>query len=240
LHVDERVLYGFCDSYSRLWNREKGTISCLSRRIMSDYARVKVYADCLDTGGNKAQMKRLEQFIHTGIPYLLVLAVILQRLLIAHPPNFVPLFASLLFFAVARPRREYWIPLVGLAAVDVFLTTQQYGYALTADHAITWIWSAAAMLVGAEAMGGKLTALRGMGVALASAVGFFLISNFAVWAVWQMYPHTMSGLAACYAAAVPFFRNSFVAEGVAGAVLFGVAGLVWEPRLALNARGMHS
>jgi hypothetical protein len=185
-------------------------------------------------------MKRIASIVHAGVPYLLIVAVVAQRLLIEHPANFVPLFACLLFFAAMRPRREFWIPLAGLAAADVFLTTQHYGYAFTVDHAIIWIWSAAAMLVGAEVLGGKLTALRGMAVAMSSAIGFFLISNFAVWAVWQMYPHTVSGLVACYAAAIPFFRNSFVAEGVTSAVLFGVAGLVQEPRLALGARGIHS
>ena len=34
-----------------------------------------------------------------------------------------------------------------------------------------------------------------------------VISNFAVWAAWNMYPKTLAGLATAYGAALPFFRN---------------------------------
>jgi len=38
-----------------------------------------------------------------------------------------------------------------------------------------------------------------------------------------MYPKTLSGLAACYVAALPFFRNSLVAEMLTSSLLFGLA-----------------
>ena len=38
-----------------------------------------------------------------------------------------------------------------------------------------------------------------------------------------MYPKTLSGLAACYVAALPFFRNSVVAELLCSSLLFGLA-----------------
>ena len=37
---------------------------------------------------------------------------------------------------------------------------------------------------------------------------FFLISNFAVWAAWEMYPKNFSGLMTSYTLAIPFFRNA--------------------------------
>jgi hypothetical protein len=58
-----------------------------------------------------------------------------------------------------------------------------------------------------------------IGAALASSVSFFLISNFSSWASWtDMYPRTLSGLMAAYAAGLPFFRRS-----VEGDLLFTAA-----------------
>jgi len=41
-----------------------------------------------------------------------------------------------------------------------------------------------------------------------------------------MYPHTMSGLGACYVAALPFYRNDLISTGIVAGVLFGVPVLV--------------
>jgi hypothetical protein len=49
------------------------------------------------------------------------------------------------------------------------------------------------------------------GACLAGSVQFFVVSNFAVW-LFQGgllgYPETLAGLMQCYAAALPFFRNT--------------------------------
>ena len=50
---------------------------------------------------------------------------------------------------------------------------------------------------------------------------FFLVSNFAVWAEWQMYPRTLAGLGACYVAALPFFRSSLTSELCFSLLCFG-------------------
>jgi hypothetical protein len=56
------------------------------------------------------------------------------------------------------------------------------------------------------------------GACLVGSVQFFIVSNFAVW-LFQGgllgYPETLAGLIQCYAAALPFFRNT-----VGGDVLF--------------------
>jgi len=181
-------------------------------------------------------MKRVETTLSTILPYLLILAVAVLRLAVAHPGNFVPLFSCVLFFGAMRTRREFAFPLLVLMAVDVLLTTRQYGYVLTADHAITWIWYAAVMLLGAMVVGAKASPVRGAAVALLAAAGFFAVSNFAVWVMWQMYPHTAAGLVACYAAAVPFFRNSMIAEGSASLLLFALPGLVRGTLAATRTR----
>ena len=100
-----------------------------------------------------------------------------------------------------------------------------YAYPLSADHLVTWLWYAAVLL-----LGGKLKdnagSLRVGGAALVASVSFFLVSNFAVWAVWEMYPKTLAGLAACYVAALPFFRHSVAGDLFFTAVFFGIGALV--------------
>jgi hypothetical protein len=38
-----------------------------------------------------------------------------------------------------------------------------------------------------------------------------------------MYPKTIGGLGACYIAALPFFRNSFVSETIFSVLIFSLA-----------------
>jgi hypothetical protein len=55
---------------------------------------------------------------------------------------------------------------------------------------------------------------------------FFLASNYAVWVAGDMYPRTFSGLLACYAAAIPFYRNDLVSTTIVAGLAFGVPVLV--------------
>lgn len=171
-------------------------------------------------------MRQVERFLTMLFPYLLILAVVLLRLAVVLPGNFLPVFACLLFFGATRTRREFALPLLALVAADIALTTHHYGYAFSLDQAITWIFYAAVLLLGSLAVAIKDSPLRAASLSLGSAVAFFLVSNFAVWALWQMYPHTGAGLVACYVAALPFFRNSFLAEGLFGLALFALPGLI--------------
>ena len=68
---------------------------------------------------------------------------------------------------------------------------------------------------------------------------FFLISNYAVWTVSShrvplasdMYAHTFSGLIACYAAAIPFYRNDLFSTAIVAGLAFGMPVLVRRARL---------
>ena len=45
-----------------------------------------------------------------------------------------------------------------------------------------------------------------VGGSLASSLIFFITTNFATWALSEIYPHTLAGLTTCYVAALPFYR----------------------------------
>src|SRR2546427_12070648 len=56
---------------------------------------------------------------------------------------------------------------------------------------------------------------------LLGAVQFFIVTNFAVWQFLSGFPHTASGLLACYLAGIPFFWNTLAGDAFYAALLFG-------------------
>jgi hypothetical protein len=50
---------------------------------------------------------------------------------------------------------------------------------------------------------------------------FFVITNFAVWALLGSFPRTPAGLMACYMAGPPLFRNTLGGDAIYAALLFG-------------------
>jgi hypothetical protein len=167
------------------------------------------------------------------LAYLFVAVAVAVRFL-PHPFAFTPVGAALLFFGARMPRKQAWIPVALLAASDVYLTIGWYGYPLTADHLLTWAWYAVIVLLGGL-LSGNVRPARLAGASLVTSVSFFLVSNFAVWVVWNMYPKTAAGLMMSYAAAVPFFRNTVISDLLFTAVLFGIGALVGTARNAEEA-----
>ena len=154
------------------------------------------------------------------LAYLFVLFAVAVRFM-PHPLAFTPVAAALLYFGARGPKRQLWAPLALLAVSDVILTKILYSDPLTWDHFVTWAWYAAILLLGTQ-LRENTNWLRVGGAALASSVSFFVVSNFAVWACWNMYPKTLAGLMTCYAAALPFFRRGVAGDMVFTAVMFGV------------------
>jgi hypothetical protein len=68
---------------------------------------------------------------------------------------------------------------------------------------------------------GRRRPLPILGGALAGSVLFFVLTNFGVWAIGDIYPKTLAGLSACYIAAIPFFRGTLEGDLLYTLVLFG-------------------
>lgn len=67
----------------------------------------------------------------------------------------------------------------------------------------------------------KVDALRVAGYSIGSAAMFFGVTNFFVWLSSGMYPLDSTGFIACYAAAIPFFKNTLLGTLFWSALLFG-------------------
>lgn len=172
--------------------------------------------------------------------YLLIVVAVLSRL-IPHAGwfNFTAVGGALLYFGARRPWREMLAPLAVLMATDYVLTVYTYHYSFHWTAYIpTWIWYAAAIALGQILLGARTTFPRLAAAVVLGPTSFFLISNFAVWAGGNMYPHSFSGLIACYVAALPFYGNDVASTVIVAGLAFGIPALLrrWN-HAALPAAG---
>jgi len=152
------------------------------------------------------------------LAYIFVIFAVAMRIL-PHPLGFTPVGAALLFFGARGRRRQLWVPLVLLALSDLVLNKFTYGYPFTMDQIASWAWYAGMLWLGTR-LRENARPLPIVAAALAGSISFFLLSNLAVWFVWDMYPKTVSGLMACYAAGVPFFRRALEGDVLFTALMF--------------------
>jgi hypothetical protein len=152
---------------------------------------------------------------------IFVLAVLTRFLFVSHVPAFTPVFGALLFAgARLRKRDAIWFPVTVLAVCDWILTTRVFHMEMKWEHSLTTLAFAAMASIGGL-LRHKISVWRFAGGAVSGSTAYFLISNFGVWLGWGLYPHTWRGLAICYVAALPYYRNSLVSTVVVGALLFG-------------------
>jgi hypothetical protein len=162
--------------------------------------------------------------------YLLLLVAVLSRFL-PHAGlwNFTAVGGALLYFGARRSWREMLVPMAALTATDYFLTVYTYHYAFAwASYLPTWAWYLAVMALGQILLRSRTTVVRVAAGTLLGPTSFFVVSNYAAWASgWAFpYPHTLSGLTACYAAAVPFYCNDLASTAIVAGLAFGVPVLV--------------
>lgn len=156
---------------------------------------------------------------------LMVLAAITR--LFPHPPNFAPVAAIGLFGATYFSRRwmSIALPFITLFLSDLVLNNVYPKYFDTFTLITNWwIYAAFALAIalGWFTLRGKTFSPERIAVvALASSLIFFIVTNFAHWAVFSMYPKTPQGLLTCYVAALPFLKYSILGDLFFSAVLFG-------------------
>jgi hypothetical protein len=160
--------------------------------------------------------------------YLLLLVAILSRLL-PHSGwfNFTAVGGALLYFGARRSWREMLAPLAAFMATDFILTSYVYHYTFHwLDYAPTWIWYAAAMVLGQILLRARTSFVRFGAAVVLGPTSFFVLSNFPVWFSGTMYSHDFKGLVTCYAAAIPFYRNDLISTTLVAGLAFGIPVLV--------------
>ena len=143
----------------------------------------------------------------------------------AYPWNFSPILALSLFGGAlyASRRLVYLVPLATylLGDVGIWLVTGRADWALYGGQPLVYL-SVALVATCGFLMRGHRSWGRLAGSGTLAAVGFFVVTNFAVWAFGGglRYPLNMAGMIDCYVQAIPFFRNSLISMAVFLPLLF--------------------
>jgi len=157
------------------------------------------------------------------IPGLAIAFVVLGVVLrfAPHFPNFAPIAAIALFGGVYLNKKyALIIPIVAMAISDYFIGF--YDIKLMLGVYLSFVLVGVVGLIIKK----KKNIFTVIGGSVLGSVLFFLITNFSVWAFYNWYPHTLSGLSQCFLMAVPFFRNTLLGDLFYVAVLFGVYELI--------------
>lgn len=162
---------------------------------------------------------------------LSAIAVAAALRLVPHPPNFTPVAAMALFGGTYLGRRwlAFAAPLGAMLLSDAIIGFHSYMWATYLSLVLT-------VLLGWAALA-RISILRVGAAAVASSILFFLLTNFSVWLGSTVYPQTMAGLAACYAAAIPFFQNTLAGDLFYSGLLFG--GFALLERLVPGVRTLE-
>ncbi len=153
------------------------------------------------------------------------LAAALVRLL-PHEPNVTPIAAMALFGGACFRNRKlaYLLPLAAMLLSDLILGLTRYdAVRLLAIQPVVYACFLATTALG-QLVKDRRSVFQVGGMMLAGSVLFYLVTNFAVWAGGEMssfYPLTASGLARCFIAGIPYFRNSLAGDFGYTLVLFG-------------------
>lgn len=163
--------------------------------------------------------------INLIIAVFLILAAASARVVNAglHLNNFVPIAAISVFSGFAFREKRSWallVPILGQFLADVYfqLFTYTPGFYPIVDQLFTY-----AAIAGSASLGLLMKehkALYVAGFTLGASAIFFIVSNFGFFLHgWNGY--TASGFVKTYIDAIPFYRNSLIADVVGGIMLFG-------------------
>ena len=139
------------------------------------------------------------------LSFLYISIILALGRLIPHPPNFTPILAAAIFapYIINNKWVSIAVPLTAMLIADLFIGFHSY---------ILWVYGAIALSTlfsFALKKFGRMYIQLGIMAVLSSLI-FFVITNFAVWLVWDFYPKTFDGLILCYAAGLPFLRNTLM------------------------------
>jgi hypothetical protein len=177
-----------------------------------------------------------------GWSLLLVIAVVVVAgQLLPHARNVSPVRAAALFAGAhfASPAAALAVPLGAhlLGAAGVGLASGDWSYGFHALAPVVYGSFALNVLLGL-ALRSRRRAAPVAAATVAGSLGFFLITNFAVWLVLGTYPRTPEGLALCYAAGLPFLWNGLLGDAAWAALLFGGYALARRTASAVAGRGL--
>ena len=126
--------------------------------------------------------------------------------LLPHPDNVAPITALALFGGVYLDKKHTFIvPIAAMLISDYFIgfySGMVWVYLSFIAIGFLGLWLRKDHTIG-----------KTIGVTVTGSILFFIVTNFGVWtSSLAAYPHNIVGLMQCYAAAIPFFRNTLAGD----------------------------
>ena len=128
------------------------------------------------------------------------LSIILSRL-IPHPPNFTSTIAVAFYIPALFGIKYMIIALSAFIFSDLIIGTHEL---------IIFTWGAILTISFLSKYLSKFP-YRILGISI-SCIVFYLISNFGVWLLSNMYSKNIAGLIDCYIMAIPFLQNALISS----------------------------
>ena len=148
------------------------------------------------------------------ITFLFISVILALGRIIPHPPNFTPILATAIYtpYIVNDKWIAVLIPLSAMFIADIIIGFHPY---------MLWVYGAIGLstLISSWSMRFNKKYIQLGVMAILSSILFFIITNFAVWAIWDYYPKTIDGLIICYIKAIPFFQNTLLGTIIYTAII---------------------
>jgi hypothetical protein len=146
--------------------------------------------------------------------------------LLPHPPNFAPVGAMSLFAGARLPVwQAYLVPMALMAITDTILGAFYHVPAYSKFQIFTYVSFLISVWLG-RSLRGTENVPKIAAFTLLNSMQFFLFTNFGSWLWFPGYPRTVTGLADCYVAAIPFFGWTVASDVLYVAALFGLYALI--------------
>ena len=136
-------------------------------------------------------------------PISLILLMVFSRL-IPHPPNFTPIIAVAIMsgYFFKNLYLSIIVLLISMLLSDLFFGFYKHIiFVYLSLFLITYIFFQ---------INHKINNKNLFIFGLVGSLIFFLVSNFGVWIMGDLYEKNLNGLLNCYVFAIPFFRNTLI------------------------------
>lgn len=167
----------------------------------------------------------------TGILIAFLALAIASRFIILAGPNwanFSPMASMALFAGFYFPKRSQGVlfTIIAIWISNILLNNLLYsayyeGFSWGFDKVHLSIFALIAVF-GHQFSNNSIHGKTFIGMNLMTVLGFFLLSNFAVWLSSDVtYSKDFAGLIACYTAGIPFIKNSLLSQFAFSILFFG-------------------
>ena len=146
---------------------------------------------------------------------IMIVAAAFTRL-IPHPPNFTAVGAIALFGGAyfSEKKFAFIVPMLAMLLSDLII-----GF----HNGMSSVYVSFVIIVGIGIMLSRnIKFTNVVAASLLSSVIFFILTNFQMWIQSPLYAKNISGLAACYVAAIPFFHHTVLSDLFFVGALFGI------------------